>query len=146
MGDLVGECELCGTDLRYLYLIVHPKWPAMEVGTDCCDNLTESAQASEHLKRYTRRADRMKRFVSSPRWKTKPSGELAIKQAGIAVAIGEVGGTFKIVMNGTAGKAVYPTLLDAKVRVFEFIDTGMAAQFFAARKVKLCHNRGGRQG
>lgn len=145
LGDLIGECELCGTDLRYLYLIQHPKWPAMEVGTDCCDNLTGSADASEHLDAYKKRTDRMKRFASSQRWKTKPSGELAIKQAGIAVAIVKAGGAFKIVMDGAMGKAEYSTILDAKMRVFEAIDTGEAAKFLEARQAKLAAQSTGRR-
>lgn len=137
LGDLIGECELCGTDLRYLYLVQHPNWPAMEVGTDCCDNLTGSADASEHLDAYKKRADRVKRFVSSPRWKAKASGALVIKQAGIAVTIIKAADAFKIVMDGATGKTEYATLLDAKMRVFETIDTGEATKFLAARKAKL---------
>lgn len=137
LGDLTGNCELCGTDLRYLYLIQHPNWPTMEVGTDCCDNLTGSLEASEHLEAHKKQADRKKRFVSSPRWKTKPFGELAIKQTGIAVAIVKVGEAFKIIMDGATGKTEYASLLDAKMRVFESIDSGEAAKFLEARKAKL---------
>lgn len=137
LGDLIGKCELCGTDLRYLYLVQHPQWPAMEVGTDCCDNLTGSVDASEHLDAYKKHADRVKRFVCSPRWKTKPSGELVIKQAGIAVSILKVGDRFRIAMDGARGQTEYVTLLDAKMRVFTAIDTGEAAKFLAARRQRL---------
>lgn len=145
LGDLIGECELCGTGLRYLYLIQHPNWPAMEVGTDCCDNLTDTAEASEHLDAYKKRAERVKRFVSSPRWKTRPSGDLAIKQGGIAVAVRRAGSAFRIVMEGVTGKVEYATLIDAKMRVFESIDSGEAAMFLAARKATLAAQSQGRR-
>lgn len=137
LGDLIGECELCGTDLRYLYLVQHPKWPAMEVGTDCCDNLTGSLEASEHLDGYKKRADKVKRFVSSPRWKPRGPGELKIKQEGIYVVIKPNGAGFKVSMDGVTGKADFATLLDAKMRVFETIESGEAAQFLAKRDARL---------
>src|SRR5262249_55578770 len=105
LGDLIGNCELCGTQLRYLYLIQHHKWPSMEVGTDCCDDLTDSTEASEYLTAYKGRAERAKRFVSSPRWKTSSLGNRTIKQRGIDVAIVSEGETFRIVMDGTRGKS-----------------------------------------
>jgi hypothetical protein len=109
----------------------------MEVGTECCDNLTESANASEHLDAYKKRAERVKRFVSSPRWKVATSGQQAIKQAGITVAIVKAGDAFKIILDETKGKAEYATIIDAKMRVFEFIDSGGAAKFVEARRAKL---------
>ena len=47
LGDLIGNCELCSTELRYIYAIYHEAWGAMAVGTDCCDRLTETTTASE---------------------------------------------------------------------------------------------------
>lgn len=33
LGDLSGECDYCGTELRYLFTIYHENWGCMEVGT-----------------------------------------------------------------------------------------------------------------
>lgn len=134
LGDLIGECELCGTALRYLYLVQHPKWPAMEVGTDCCDNLTGSTAASEDLDAHKKRIDRLKRFVSSPRWKRRGPSVLWIKQAGISVAVVGFGATFKIEMNGVQGNGRYASVVDAKIRVFEALESGKAAAYLHALK------------
>jgi|GEM_PF-3072375 len=115
----------------------------MEVGTDCCDNLTGSLEASEHLDGYKKRADKVKRFVSSPRWKLRGPGELKIKQDGIYVVIRPNGEGFKVSMEGVTGKADFPTLLDAKMRVFEIIESGEAAQFLAKRNAKLVSQSNG---
>ncbi|MCX7257277.1 MAG: hypothetical protein NTZ64_11205 [Polaromonas sp.] len=40
LGELNGICECCGTSIRYIFLVQHPKWNPMEVGEICCDNLT----------------------------------------------------------------------------------------------------------
>lgn len=144
LGDLIGECELCGTDLRYLYLVQHPNWPAMEVGTDCCDHLTVSTDASEHLNAHKKQADRVKRFVSSPRWKTGAAGAITIKQGGFIIAIIKSGEAFRIVLDGTRGKSNYATILDAKMKVFDFIDSGEAAKFVEERTAKLAASRGQR--
>src|SRR5258708_7166064 len=37
-GDLERTCDHCGTSIRYSFIIQHPNWPTMEVGTVCCDN------------------------------------------------------------------------------------------------------------
>lgn len=141
LGDLNGHCELCGQALRYLYFIQHPAWPAMEVGTDCCDHLTETTEASEHLDAHKKQADRAKRFVSSPRWESTRSGGLAIKQAEIVVAIVKSGEAFKLVIDGTKGKSEYRTILDAKMKAFELIESGEAAKFAAAQKAKFAASR-----
>ena len=68
LGDLTGKCDYCGTEIRYVFLIQHKKWHTMEVGEICCDNLTCSQVASEHMESIRRFSARRKRFVSSSRW------------------------------------------------------------------------------
>ena len=63
LGDLNGNCELCGTALRYSYAIVHPGWGSMAVGTDCCDKLTGTTDASEYYDMMVKDRGKMKRFV-----------------------------------------------------------------------------------
>ena len=94
LGGLNGNCELCGTALRYSYAIVHPSWGAMAVGTDCCDKLTGTTDASEHHDMMLKDRGKLKRFVSSPNWKTLQSGEHSIVRAGIAVRISNADGKF----------------------------------------------------
>lgn len=137
LGDLSGNCELCGTELRYIFAIEHPSWGAMAVGTDCCDKLTMTTEASEYHDRYIKLVNMRKRFVGSSKWKQTPSGFFKIKRAGIAAFIFPNGNKFRIGFDGVEGKVDYDTLLDAKLRIFEFIESGEAATYLANRKKKL---------
>ena len=71
LGGLDGNCELCGTEIRYVHLIDHPRWHPMEVGCECCDKLTNTDEASLEQRKRTRLRDRRRRFMRSPRWKVK---------------------------------------------------------------------------
>lgn len=133
LGAVVENCELCGTDIRYVYAITHPNWGSMAVGTDCCDRLTGTTDASEHHERYTKVIDMRKRFVGSKRWKPLPNGDLCIRQKGIEVSIRACGEKFIVLMNDAMGKAEYDTILDAKIRVFDSINSGEAAAYLARR-------------
>lgn len=136
LGGLNGNCELCGTALRYSYAIVHPSWGAMAVGTDCCDKLTGTTDASEHHDIMLKDRGKLKRFVSSPSWKTLPSGEQSIIRGGIAVRIGEADGKFYIGLGPANGKAPHDSLIDAKIKALELIDTGQAAAYLEKRRDK----------
>ncbi len=136
LGDLNGNCELCGRALRYSYAIVHPSWGSMAVGTDCCDKLTGTADASEYHNMMLKDRGKLKRFVSSPSWKILPSGEHSIIRTGIAVRIGEADGKFYIGLGPANGKAPHHSLIDAKIKALELIDTGEAAEYLEKRRDK----------
>lgn len=68
LGDLIGECEYCGNDLRYEFFIEHDNWEPLTVGTNCCDKLTGNKIASERRRYF----DRLAEFVADKNWhKTK---------------------------------------------------------------------------
>lgn len=133
LGDLSGECEYCGTDLRYTYAIIHPSWGAMVVGTDCCDNLTGTMLASEHHEKYLKKMERRKRFVSSKRWKRIRSGGEWLIQEGLSVFILPSANKFLIRMGSVEGAARYDSAIDAKLKAFDFIESGEATAFFIKR-------------
>lgn len=137
LGDLVGECDLCGTELRYVYAIEHAVWGAMAVGTDCCDKLTQSTQASEYHAKYIKLVEARKRFVSSTRWTLEVDGSLSIMQKGISVRIIQVDDGIAIVMNGKTGKLRFDSVLDAKIRAYDVIASGDAAQFLKRNGLDL---------
>jgi hypothetical protein len=144
LGKLGGNCEWCDQELRYIYLVTHPTWGFMSVGTDCCDKLTESAEASAILTDTKNRNERRKTFMSSSCWKSHDSGAISIKQNGRAVCVVPFEGKFRITMADVVGKASYDTQFDAKLRVFEFFDNGKATEFFAKRReAKLQKRHGG---
>ena len=134
LGDVMENCELCGQDIRYVYAIRHPNWGSMAVGTDCCDRLTETTDASEYHERYLKTVDMRKRFVSSKRWKALPNGDLYIRQKGIEVSICADESKFIIVMDGARGKAEYDSVLDAKIRAFDSINSGEALTYLARHR------------
>lgn len=134
LGDVMENCELCGTDIRYVYAITHPNWGSMAVGTDCCDRLTGTTDASEHHEHHTKIIDMRKRFVGSKRWKPLPNGDLYIRQKGIEVSIRVCGEKFIVLMDNAMGKSEYDTILDAKIRVFDSINSGEAVAYLARRR------------
>lgn len=136
LGDLGGNCELCGTEIRYVYAIEHAAWGAMAVGTDCCDKLTQTSEASEHHEKYMKVIDARKRFVASKRWKVRSDETHYIKQSGIRVEVREGDDGFNISMNGIAGKQRFDNLLDAKIKVFNSIRSGEPQEFLERRRHK----------
>lgn len=141
LGELAGNCELCGTEIRYVYAIEHATWGALAVGTDCCDNLTQTSEASEHHERYIKTVEARKRFVASKRWKVRTDGKHHIRQKGIHVEVSEYRDGFGISMNHIAGKLRFGSLLDAKIKVFDSIRTGKAEKFLERRRHKLAVDR-----
>lgn len=133
LEDLSGNCDLCGANLRYLYLVHHPKWPAMEVGTDCCDHLTGNTSASEFNDDYVKKREKRRRFTSSPRWKKEDDNTISIVQDRIPALIFKNQNHYKIYINGIPGDNIYTSLIDAKIRLFEFIDSGEAKEFLDER-------------
>lgn len=122
LGSLDGECELCGTELRYVFLVQHDKWPSMEVGEICCDHLTETREASDFTASRRKMLDRRKTFVSSPRWHVGTDGTESIRQSEIDIVIEPIQGGCRLVCNKFAGKKVFTTSIDAKLFLFELLE------------------------
>jgi len=140
-GDDLGEypadtCELCGTGLRHIFLIQHPNWGAMAVGTDCHDRLTGTFDAHEFHRRSEKRSQKRRRFVSSPRWEELQPGQQTIQQSGIQLWVECHGKGYRLRMGPAVGKLEYPTMLDAKIKAFEMIETGEAVSYLERRQRK----------
>jgi hypothetical protein len=140
-GDDLGEypagtCELCGTDLRHIFLIQHPNWGAMSVGTDCHDKLTGTMDAREFHNRSEKLSQKRKRFVSSPRWAELRSGELAIEQQGIWLRVAPHGAGYRVLMNAAVGKTEYASVLEAKIKAFDLIESGAASAYLERRQLR----------
>lgn len=133
LGDLIGTCELCGSSLRHQFFVFHENWGTMEVGTYCCDSLTDTEVASNLVDSKKRYEDRKRRFIQSSRWKSSGNTH-KIKQNKISVAILSNGGSYRIAMNGTKGKLLFPTIEEAKEHIFEAIESGKAGKYLAKHK------------
>lgn len=128
LEDLIGQCEYCGTEIRYVFYVHHPSWEPMGVGTYCCDHLTGTQLASDHLESLHRFISRQSRFLSSPRWKERV-GTCSIRQKGIDVNIQTLTAGFRICMNGKDGRRIFSTIDEAKETAFEVIENGIAAAY-----------------
>ena len=134
LGDLVGACDRCATAIRYVFLVSHPSWGPMEVGEQCCDKLTSSVVASDFLQERQRKSDKLKRFVSSSRWKTYPDGSHRITQARLGIRVTPVDGAWSLVLEGVKGRKRYATATEAKEHVHRLIDSGEAQRFLSGHK------------
>ncbi len=128
LGDLSGTCDLCGSDLRYVFYVHHSDWDIMGVGMHCCDYLTESEIASNLMESKKRYSSRMERFIKSKRWRMV-NGVHKIVQKKFPVQVYPSGNGFRINIYGCNGKTIYNTLETAKEKAFEVIESGAAEQY-----------------
>lgn len=139
LDDLTGTCECCGTSIRYVFMIQHPKWRPMEVGEICCDNLTSTQVASGFMESKRRYAARLKRFVSSPRWSLRPGDVHQIRQKSMNLEVVPKEGAYLLRVDWQPGKLRFRTVNDAKAKAFEIIESGKAEEYLqslAARRAK----------
>ena len=68
------QCELCGRDLRYVHVLRHPDWGFIMVGCECANNLLNNTIASDKEKERKERAEKWKRYMDSPKWKSRKNG------------------------------------------------------------------------
>ncbi len=133
LGDLCGNCELCGTELRYVFFVSHPHWEPMEVGTYCCDHLTGTEYASNKVDSITKYRERAARFVASPRWRAV-DGIPTIKQKGFTIQLVISGTAYRLRINDRVGKQVHLTPAAAKLAAFDVVENGKAEEYFRKRR------------
>lgn len=109
----------------------------MEVGEICCDNLTSTELASDHMESLRRYLSRRKRFVSSKRWTAFAAGIHSIKHNLIHLEIAQTGARFKLRMNKVQGKKIFDSLINAKSEAFDIIESGEASAFFEKHNASI---------
>lgn len=130
-GGLYGECDLCGTSLRYVFYIQHEKWEPLAVGTDCCDRLTGTTEATESRKLL----DRKKRFLSPKLWDRTATGIQTIKNRSTKIEIRPDGENFRIYINGRKGRRSFSFEKSAMEFAFDLFQKGKIQEF--AKKYPL---------
>lgn len=128
LGDLIGSCELCMNSIRHAFVVYNPDWGTLTVGTVCCDNLTEGAEAS-NLRRFTARKIR---FLKSKRWHVEENTH-TIRQKKYDVEIGSWGVGFYLKIHNRRSKTFYRSVDDAKVKAFEVIENGVLDKHFGRK-------------
>jgi len=136
LGELIGECELCGNAIRYVFFVQHEKWPSLEVGETCCDHLTDTTEASDHMDSLRRFQSRRQRFIHSKRWKPGGNGVSQIHQKGANLSIEPIGQSYRLLVNNTQGKRRFPSINEAKSFAFELFENGKLDAFLENQKRK----------
>jgi hypothetical protein len=75
-GDLSGECEACGTEIRHAHTLTHEDWPEeLTVGVQCAERLsTEYAVQIRAGERRAKRAHRERSSWTTIGWKESRKG------------------------------------------------------------------------
>ncbi|WP_454654106.1 HNH endonuclease [Bosea beijingensis] len=133
LGDVSGECELCGNEIRYVFFVHHEKWPALEVGETCCDHLTDTTEASDFMDSVRQQNARRTRFLRSPRWKPLGSGSYKLSQKGANLIVEPSERAFRLRVNGTRGKLRFQSLDEAKAKIFDLFEDGKMEAFLRSR-------------
>jgi hypothetical protein len=136
LEDLVGTCENCGSSIRYVFTIHHKDWGTLEVGTICCDNLTDSKIASNLMESNIKYVGRRRRFLTSVRW-TETDGIHEIKQGNFLVKVIEKETKFYLNIHNHQSKTAYESLVDAKTKVFDVIESGELVQYFKKKNIAI---------
>lgn len=131
LEDLIGHCELCGTSIRYIFMLQTPGWPSLEVGEICCDNLTSTKLASGHMESLRRFESRRRRFIRSRRWTLSPVGSPTLRQKGIKLTIVALDGAYRLTANGVTGRKVFASIVDTKREAFDQLESGRLRDFLA---------------
>ena len=132
LGEVAGNCELCGSNFRYQFYVYHKNWGSMQVGTFCCNALTSTEIASRQIDEQQKYDERKKRFVLSKRW-LNISGREILRQKGIRIEIAETKGRYFIQLDQFPGQKGFDTLNAAKSHVFDIIEDGSAKEYLNRR-------------
>lgn len=128
LGDLSGTCDDCQEALRHVFLIHHPDWGAMEVGTDCCDRLTSTDEASANLAAVVRLNSRRKTFVSSSRWYVYRASHTIDQRTAagwkVQITVSPARGGYMLTIEGRTGKQVFQSVTSAKAAAFDACESG----------------------
>jgi hypothetical protein len=142
LGDLIGTCEngRCGSSIRYSFTIFYAKWGTLEVGTVCCDNLTDSEVASNLKESKLKFESRKQRFLNSNRWTTDGQNH-KIKQGLFDMEIFQIENEYSLRINGKSSKIKHESLIVAKTKIFEIIENGDLMKFFKSKNFDFAEKK-----
>ncbi|MEZ7528252.1 HNH endonuclease [Cloacibacterium normanense] len=136
LGDLIGECERCGNNMRYAFHIYHEKWGSLQVGRQCCDNLTDSLEASNHLESIRRFESRKQNFIKSSKWKDIGNTHI-IKKNLFEIKVEEIDKIYYLTIHGKRSTKQYHSLYEAKSSAFEVLENGKFIDYCLKHKIPL---------
>lgn len=130
LGDLEGECELCGTQIRHVFTVFHEKWPPLQVGEFCCDGLTGNTYATAYMDDKRRDQARQKRFINSPRWQEKGTGAKSLIQDGLKVEVVESPSGYILKINKKTCCFIFSSQEKARAYCYWIFSSGKAHRYF----------------
>ena len=142
LGEPRGECDYCGTVIRYCHIIWHPTWGTISVGAKCADRLTQDETASEKEKAYKKFLECLQRFLESKRWVKRKNG-LFFTLKGFKIKIWDHETYCNLDIDYPVGKPrgryqeyktlkskhSYPSIDAAKRKAFEIIEDGTLQKY-----------------
>lgn len=141
LGDLTGECELCGHEIRYEHSLFHKKWGYIVVGSQCAESLLNNGMASEEEELCKKKAARFRRYLNSPKWKSIRRGYKYDNLDDFIILIWDNYSFYTVQINfryfkghrayydNRRGKIKHRTIDDAKKAAFESITSGKMATY-----------------
>ena len=119
LGNLVGRCDYCDSQLRYQHTVYHPSVGYLYVGATCANSLTESQEASELEKREKRKRSSLKK------WEKGEDGMLFRNFNKNRFEIHTNGDSFTIKIDGYVLDESFLSINEAKCFAFELYVNGM---------------------
>lgn len=114
-----ANCELCGTLLRYVFTVTHEAWQTLEIGSDCCDRLTQTTKATDVLAS----TQRQERFVGSSRWKQLSPDSWRIVQRNYRLTLSRGAEGFAVNVDGVLGKKRWCTEREAREAIWKLVES-----------------------
>jgi len=135
-GSINEQCDVCGTDIRYIYTVQHPDWGILDVGVECCDKMTSTDYASQIQKYNTSYWRRRKQFINSPKWKNTRGYEYRFYRGFEFIIKSErINRKYFIEMSSEKfqflkGTKLFEKINDAKGHIFDIVENGEARCFW----------------
>lgn len=129
--EVCEECDLCGTEIRYGFIVDHKDWEPMQVGTVCCDFLTGETMAMKIRKEIAKHGGRIEAFCKSD-WEQTHRG---LEKAPIKAVIVDQDGQFEAEAMGGPVPGRFTSIVDAQRAIFAFLHD-RARQFARLRRAR----------
>ena len=127
LGEVCGNCEMCGTAIRYRHLLEHDEYPArIGVGCCCAEHMTQDyvgpRKREQALKSaYRNWAARRERWPRHRRWRISGGGNPQIYVHDHRVLVFRRHGGWRLKIDFAFVPETYSTMEAAKLAAFDRI-------------------------
>lgn len=118
-------CENCQTKIKHCFLIFHPQWGTIQVGTVCCDRLTTTSYATDQRGMEGKR----KRYLNPENWQKTDKGNMHRRYKGRHILVFEKEGSYSLKIEETFGRKKFTTQEEALNHAFSIIHDGRLRRY-----------------